>query len=326
MRCIFSHNTDPALNLAIEEVLLGTAREPVFRVWRNRPVVIIGRHQNPYSQVDLTFVRQARLPVIRRISGGGAVYQDLGNVNFTFVRPAAGRVRIDYRTPLTPVRDFLATLGITAVFDGDNTLAVAGKKISGNAQHISKGRVLHHGTLLFDADLTALSHSLLAGVPERYRDKSVDSVRRTVANIRPMLDGDLGTKRFMQALVDYISRSVAGGFQDDLAPEASRAAERLVRRKYATWEWNVGQSPDYAFVGRYRGKTAAATIRIQVAGGVIRQLDVTGDGWPAATREALARRLTGRRHRPETLAPVLAAVFGAGEALAPDDPRLQAFF
>jgi lipoate-protein ligase A len=326
MRCILSHETDPALNLATEEVLLGTAQEPVFRVWRNRPAVIIGRHQNPYTQVDLAFVRQARLPVIRRISGGGAVYQDLGNVNFTFVRPAAGQVRIDYRTPLTPVRKFLATLGITAVFDGDNTLAVAGKKISGNAQHISQGRVLHHGTLLFDADLAALSRSLLAAVPERYRDKSVDSVRRTVSNIRPMIDGDLGAERFMEALADHISRSVGGGFQDELAPEETRAAERLVQRKYTTWEWNVGQSPDYAFVGRYCDKAAAATIRMQVGGGVIRQIDVTGDAWPTATRAALAQRLTGRRHRPDTLAPVLASLLGKGDVLAPDDPRLQAFF
>jgi lipoate-protein ligase A len=319
MRCILSHETDPAFNLAAEEVLLHSAAPPVLRLWRNRRAVIVGRNQNPYTQIRLPVLRRPDTPVIRRISGGGTVFHDPGNVNFTLITPSVDKMVVDYRTPLAPVQAFLVGLGISADFDGANSLMVAGRKISGNAQHIQKGKVLHHGTLLFDTDLEALSQALLAAAPTRYRDKSVDSVRQPVANIRPLLGIDMTVSQFMQALAAAIRPDDSGRPPGGLTPAEDAAARRLVKDKYATWQWNFGHSPEYTFVNRAPAANGGVKIRMAVTSGVIRRMTITGDGWPPPDRRAVARRLTGRRHSPEVVADALAAALGprtdGGDAL-----------
>ena len=153
MMFFLNHCTEPTRNLALEEYLLTHRREEFFMVWRDRPCIIVGRGQNACAQINHAYVQSNRIPVLRRISGGGAVYHDLGNVNFTLIRTIEPGIKIDYRYGLALISDFLQQFGLEVRLENRSDLIVNGMKISGNAQHIKKRRVLHHGTILFDTNL-----------------------------------------------------------------------------------------------------------------------------------------------------------------------------
>ncbi|WP_462327979.1 lipoate--protein ligase family protein, partial [Desulfobaculum sp.] len=182
MRYIMNTSTDPAFNLAAEEWLLMNTQDEVFMLWRNAPAVIVGRNQNTLAQIDVDFVRERGIPVVRRLSGGGAVFHDLGNINFTFISNDAGGGALDFLRFTTPIVEALGRMRVMCSFDGRNDLVIDGRKVSGNAQHIAAGRVLHHGTLLFSSDVTDISGALRVD-PEKYKDKAVKSVRKRVTNI-----------------------------------------------------------------------------------------------------------------------------------------------
>ena len=295
MLCIINDRMDPAFNLAAEEYLLNIVREPAFMLWRSRPSVIIGRNQNPYRQADIVFLDRINIPVVRRISGGGAVYHDPGNINFTVIRPTGDRLTVDYRTPLQPIRRFLKRMGLAAEFDGTSGLSLHGKKISGNAQHVRKGMALHHGTLLYEADLDMLSNALQRSANGRYRDRSVDSVRRPVVNLRPLMPRDLPAHVFMQQLMADI-QSTNGGRRACLSSADEAEIEDLARSKYRTWQWNFGRSPQYRFVNTARLDRVPVRIQLRVDSGIIRSARITGDLLSEKFTNGLGWQLEGCRH------------------------------
>lgn len=304
MRCIINTQTDPALNLATEEYLLNTAEEDCFMLWRNQRAIIVGRNQNTHSQIRPDFVERHGIAVVRRITGGGAVYHDLGNVNFSFILAAAGRPDIDFVRHTRPILDFLNHIGLPARLDGRNDLSLHGLKISGNAQHIQQGRVLHHGTLLFDVDLAMLA-AVLQVDPAKYQDRAVQSIRGRVANIREYLPQDMGVEEFMQSLRHFLLRSLAAG-ESRLRAEELAAIEGLAQERYRQWAWNYGDSPPYNF--RRSTRTAGGTLEIFLAveEGIIRQIRIHGDYFGLEDIAELERLLVGCRHAPETLTKRLA--------------------
>ncbi len=310
MICILNHQTRPAFNLAAEEYLLTQGLHNGFMLWRNRPAVVIGRNQNPCSQVDIVTAQRKNIPVLRRISGGGAVYHDLGNVNFTFIRTIGNRPRVDFSAYLRPIRDFLATLGVPAVFEDPGDLSVGGRKISGNAQHFRKGKVLHHGTLLFDADVRLL-HRLLDSDASVYHDRTVDSIRKSVTNIRPFLDQDMSAEDFMQDLMKAMQTTRRARRVDFSAADLA-AIEALAERKYRRWRWNFGRTPDYLLTRSASIGRRLITVRMAVRAGVIREVRIFSERQAARTA-ALEKALTGCRHRPRevirALSPLVAEIF-----------------
>ena len=185
MRFLSLSSTDPAFNLALEECLLQwlPADHPgLFLLWQNAPSVIVGRHQVTLDEIDSDFVRRRGLPVVRRMTGGGAVYHDLGNLNFSFMENAHGRKTVDFARYLRPVCAALAELGVQASLTGRNDLEAGGRKISGSAQSLRHGRILHHGTLLVSLDFGELVQALHVD-PDKIRSKGIASVRSRVANI-----------------------------------------------------------------------------------------------------------------------------------------------
>jgi len=307
VRYIRLDTTDPALNLAAEEWLLANTATDVFMLWRNAQAVIVGRNQNTLSQIDEAFVRERGIPVVRRLTGGGAVFHDLGNVNFTFIALGehSGR-EIDFGRFTRPIVDALAAMGVPCAFEGRNDLVIDGKKISGNAQHLARDRVLHHGTLLFAADMADLSGALRVH-PSKYADKAVQSVRKRVTNIASHLPEPMDAAAFMHRLMELVSGGAARG---DLAlsPEEQAGVARLADDKYRSWEWNYGFSPRYGFTRTVRTPGGVLEVHLDVADGLIRAVRVFGDYFGRRDIGGLEALLAGCRHEREALAARLAGV------------------
>jgi len=204
--CINQTHSDPYFNLAAEEYFLKNFQEDIFMLWRSRPAVVVGKHQNALAEINHEFVRDNQIPVVRRLSGGGTVFHDPGNVNFTFIRNVESIADVNFKVFTNPVIDALKKLGIDAYTSGRNDLLIDGKKISGNAEHVHRSRVLHHGTLLFDSRLDALKGALKVDL-SRFEDKAVQSNRSEVTNILPYLPNPMSAAEFSAFLFDEICKN-----------------------------------------------------------------------------------------------------------------------
>jgi len=202
MKYLHLKTTDPYVNLAIEEYLFENSDDDVFLLWQNSPTVVIGKNQNAYAEIDHEYLREHNILIARRITGGGAVYHDLGNVNYTFISKARSE-GIDFKFFTSPIVEALSSIGVKCELSGRNDLLVAGKKISGNAQCTKKGRVLHHGTLLFDSDLSVLS-AVLKVDEEKIKAKALKSTRSRVANIKSFLNESYATDHFIEKIEDFV--------------------------------------------------------------------------------------------------------------------------
>lgn len=304
MICILNTATDPTFNLAAEEYLMTNGHEDCFMLWRNQPAVIVGRNQNTHSQINAEFIAREKIPVVRRISGGGAVYHDLGNVNYTFIRSTGPALKLEFNAYMHPARDYLRALGVPVEFDGRNDMALKGRKISGNAQHVRQGRVLHHGTILYDADLEALTSALLVD-PVKYIDKAVDSVRKRVTNVRIHLPLEMPVETFMEGLMAHILNA-NGARRWEFSDADRKAIEAIADDRYRTWEWNFGRSPDYNFIKTSRTAGGTLEVRMTVTGGIIRNIRLFGDYFGVRDVGELEGALAGCRHDREAVAGVLA--------------------
>lgn len=235
MYLLVDGTTDPAWNLAEEEYLLTQRREPFFRLWRNADSVIIGRHQNAWAEIDLDFVERQQIPVVRRMTGGGAVFHDLGNVNYSFFD-------LRDRRFTDVVLDALRPLGIEGRCSGRNDLVLDdGRKFSGTAVCKHGSRILEHGTLLFDASVERLAAALRPR-PEKFQGKAVQSVRSRVSNLAPLLSPSLSVEAFIDFLADEVG-SALGCRPCTLTPEDRAGIARLRDERFGNPAWNFGASP-----------------------------------------------------------------------------------
>lgn len=298
--------TDPAFNLAAEEYLLKNTGEDCFMLWRNHNTIVVGRNQNTLSEINPEFVKKHDINVIRRITGGGAVYHDLGNINFTFIKMGEHVKKIDFSAYTRPILEYLNQLSVPARLDGRNDLTVDGLKISGNAQHIHNNRVLHHGTLLFDVNLEMLATVLLLN-PEKYRDKAVQSIRSRVTNIRRYFWGHSTVKQFMEDLGRYI-QNAHHAVLTQLNDDDLKQINDLARDKYRQWSWNFGDSPAYDFSRATRTPGGTINIRMKVKDGTIQDIRIFGDFFGIEPVSDIETRLSGCRHDPQSIKDILNAV------------------
>lgn len=263
-------STDPAYNLAFEEyVLANRTTGNILILWQNANAVIIGRNQNTLQEIDSSFVAANDIRVIRRNTGGGAVYHDLGNLNYSFITDDTA----DRKGFAEPVVKALQGLGLDACASGRNDILVNGLKVSGTAQQISKGRILHHGTLLFDSDSSMIAGALTPD-PTKFQSKSVKSVRSRVGNIRAQLSRDMD----LQAFWRFLEESLADALTHTSLTDAELAAvEQLKAEKYDTWEWNYGKSPAYALHSKKRFPGGSLEVHLSVAAGKIAGIKLYGD-------------------------------------------------
>lgn len=298
MRFIYNTHTDPAFNLAAEEWLLRHTKSDVFMLWRNAPAVIVGRNQNTSAEINEAFARQRDIKVIRRLTGGGAVFHDLGNVNFTFIQ-LGKRTGLNFQRFTLPILESLRALGIDCQFEGRNDLVINGQKFSGNAQTIERDRVLHHGTLLFSAEMADLSGVLKIN-QAKYADKAVKSVPKRVTNIASHLKEPLSVEDFIHHVMKHIAAGTPGVRQDFL-PEEELGISRLVDTKYATWEWNFGASPAYTFTRSTRTAGGVVEIHLDVRQGIISAGRIFGDFFGVRPIVELESMLPGCPHEQGAL-------------------------
>ncbi|GAB7078780.1 lipoate--protein ligase [Megalodesulfovibrio paquesii] len=302
MRYLQLETTDPAFNLAVEEWILRHAEEDVFMLWRNAPSIIVGRNQNTRAQINEAFVQERGIPVVRRLSGGGAVFHDLGNVNFTFIS-VSGDGAMDFQRFTAPIVQALQGMGVACSFEGRNDLVIDGKKISGNAQYMHQNKVLHHGTLLFAATMTDLSGALRVNA-EKYKDKAVQSVAKRVTNIAAHLPEPMEVEVFMDRLMRDVAGDVASNTGPGtlrLTPEEARHAGLLADRKYRAWDWNYGASPAYAFSRVTRTPGGLLEVHLDTDNGLITAARLLGDFFGRRDIAGLEALLPGCRHEREAL-------------------------
>jgi lipoate-protein ligase A len=239
--------TDPYYNLAAEEYFLKHGPGDMFMLWQNRPAVVIGKHQNAYAEVNYRFLKEQGIMLVRRISGGGAVYHDPGNVNFTFIQTIGNRNQVDFLRYLKPVITLLEHFGIRAEAGKRNDLLINGYKFSGNAEHVFRDKVIHHGTILFDTNLDHLEKSLDAP-REKYHGKALPSVRSRVTNLRPLISQALSCDDFMEGLIQQFCLHFPGTVFYTRTADDNENIDELIKNRYRTRQWNFGYSPAYSFV------------------------------------------------------------------------------
>ncbi len=293
---------DPHINLAIEEFCLRNlpTDRSFFIVYANRPSVIIGRHQNILEEVDLRFAEQAELQVVRRISGGGAVYHDLGNLNFCFIHRYNRRSLSNVRQTITPIRSALAEMGVRAEFNGKNDLFIAEKKISGNAQFSNTKRILVHGTLLFDSNLDYLKRALSAQT-DHITSMARKSVPSGVTNISPFLITRIDLKAFRRRLIETVAGQFGGMQTVHLEENQWQKIRRLSEEKYRTWGWNYGKAPVFRINRRGDGPLDRLGYSIDVENGCITVIRFEQEGTRAKDISRIENELLGTPFRREAI-------------------------
>ncbi len=278
MYYIIDKNTDPWWNLAAEEYLFKNMDKPIFRLWQNENAIIIGHHQNAFAEINTDYVRQKGIKVVRRLTGGGAVFHDLGNVNFTFIDNVS--VNEDSASMFArftlPVINALRELGVNAYLEGRNDLLIDGRKFSGNAVARFKNRLLQHGTLLFSASMADLSNAL-ASRPEKFTGKSVQSNRSRVTNISEHLEKPLTIDQFIEHIHNFVAGEGSGYVQYTYSDEDIKAISNLRETKYSLDSWNYGKSPAYSYSKVLKFPAGLLEIYLQVNGGIIEEIKIYGD-------------------------------------------------
>ncbi len=316
---------DPSLNLALEEYALRRlpADDDYLLFYINEPSIIIGKNQNTAEEVNGAYVKERGIHVVRRLSGGGAVYHDLGNLNFSFITRDDGKSFHNFRKFTEPVVAALRKLGVNAELSGRNDLQVGERKISGNAQFASKGRMFSHGTLLFDSDVEAIVSALNVN-PAKFQSKATKSVRSRVANISEFLAEPMTMDAFKRFLLESIFGAAGdhgngsdggGGGGAAAIPryplnEADwQAVRQLADERYRSWDWNYGRSPAFNVRQTKRIEGAGTyDVRLNVEGGVIREASVYGDFFGTGEVSDFTSSLVGVRYDREAIHAALADV------------------
>lgn len=298
-----THSDDPAYNLAFEEYVHHNRREGDYLIlWQNRNAVIVGRNQNALEEINQEFVDAQGIRVVRRNTGGGAVYHDLGNLNYSFITDSVEHETAASARFTGPVVRALRALGLDAEVSGRNDILVAGCKVSGTAQHRSNGRILHHGTLLFDSDPDMIVGSLNPD-PTKFQSKSVKSVRSRVGNIRSHLEHDMDMTAFWNYLKTALTED--GIIPAALTEDELRQVAALKADKYDMWQWNFGSSPKFGTTIRHRFSAGLLEIHLSVVNGKIGSLKIYGDFLALTPIEELIHALTGCFYRRDAIDAVL---------------------
>jgi len=305
--CIKSPFISPYLNLAAEEFLLKNFKEDIFFLYRNEPSVIIGKHQIAWAEINVPFVEEQNIWVIRRLSGGGAVYHDLGNLNFSWIVQGEKNKQVNFSKYISYLAGFLKSLGLDVQQTANNDLSIDGKKISGNAEHLFKNRLIHHGTLLYSTDLEQLNKAI-SGNAGSYHSKAVQSQRAEVINISNFLKNKVSVNAFHDALFHYVKNlhnenTVYLFSADDLA-----VIHQLAEEKYKTDAWNYGYSPKYDFKNKQIINNQTVSVLFHVEKGFISDFMINTELYSKQELVELSNKLNGQKHQTQKIRNVLSEI------------------
>ena len=296
--------TDPRVNLAIEEYILKNMdieQDDFLLFYINQPSIIIGKNQNTIEEINTDYVEENGVIVVRRLSGGGAVYHDLNNLNFSFLTKDDGNSFHNYKKFTQPVVDALANLGVNSELSGRNDILVEGRKVSGNAQYATRGRMFSHGTLMFDLDIDAVVNSLKVK-QDKIESKGIKSVRSRVANIIDFLPEKITVEQFRMEIL----KSIFGGEENiqyyELSEDDWKNIHALSEERYQKWEWNYGKSPRFNTHKEKRFPSGSIDIRLEVNKGIIEEIKIFGDFFGVGDVTEVEALLKGTRYDRKEIA------------------------
>jgi len=270
--------TNPYFNIAAEEYVLHNFNEDVLMLWESKKSVVLGKHQNAFAEVNYPFLIKNRIPLIRRISGGGTVFHGNGNLNITVIRNSATKFgQVNFKQFTIPIISFLQQYGIEVVFEGKNNLRIGGKKISGNSAHIFKNRVMHHGTILFNADLIRIDE-IVNAKPHCFHDRAIKSIRTVVVNLSEYFPEETNFGDFKEALKKYLLKELNITKIQSFSKHDKIEILRLMQEKYKSWKWNFGYSPTFDFRNEIimNGKKIKCFLKIKNA--IIQDAEISEEG------------------------------------------------
>ncbi len=293
---ICSPSTNPSFNLALEQYIFDEMPKDkeYFMLWQNDNAIIVGKHQNTIAEINQDFVNKNNISVVRRLSGGGAVYHDMGNLNFTFIVNDNNINKFDFNVFCRPIIKALEKIGVNSQLNGRNDITINGKKFSGNSQYIKKNRIMHHGTLLYNSNLSVISKALNVS-KDKIESKGIKSIKSRVTNIKDYMSEDIPLSEFKNILLKYM-------FQEEnikeyiLTENDINKINNIKEKIYDTWEWNYGYSPKYSIVKERRiDGCGKLEIYMDVENGLITNFDVFGDYFGNGDKDYLKNIIIGRK-------------------------------
>lgn len=301
--------TDPRINLAIEEYALKNLDidETYLLFYINEPSIIIGKNQNTIEEINTEYVEKNGIHVVRRLSGGGAVYHDLGNLNFSFITKDDGESFHNFRKFTEPVVNALRKLGVDAELSGRNDLLAEGRKISGNAQFSTRGRMFSHGTLLFDSEIENVV-SALNVKKDKIESKGIKSIRSRVANISEFLSEKVTIEEFRSLLLKNIFEGMDEVPEYVLTEQDWENIRQLSKERYQNWDWNYGKSPKFNLQHSYRFPVGQIDVRFEVNKGIIENCKIYGDFFGVGDVAVIEDKLTDIKYEKSQITSALEEV------------------
>lgn len=301
MLYFISSSHQPAFNLATEEYLLKNYQDDFFFLYSNSPALIVGKHQNTLAEINLEKTEQEKIPVVRRLSGGGTVFHDEGNLNYCFIKKGEKGKLVDFQKYSQPIINTLQKLSVDAKFEGKSDLTIDGKKFSGNASHVYKNKIMQHGTMLFSSDLKRLNQ-LLKVNPLKFKDRGVRSIRSKVTNISDYLSSPITLAEFSQLIIKEVYLNFPDAREFTLSASDKENIESLMDEKYNNWEWNYGYSPNYQFekITNFPGGLIL-DVKLKIEKGLIRKMELDGNCIKFETINSFENRFSNINHDKTTV-------------------------